>query len=115
MKTATPELFAAVEERARLTDNEPLALLALHLRAGTDDFACDALVLLDIVSAVAERYHVLEPIAAKAIDNEDPASSVKVAEDIVRALEFQLLFARRLVEFLHANAKRGAAEPGGAE
>jgi hypothetical protein len=111
MMPGTPELCEAVEERARLTDNAPLALLALHLRAGSDDFACDALVLLDIISTAAERFRSLEPLAASAIENESPQTSVLVAEDLVRALEFQLSFARRLVEFLQADVERGKPAP----
>lgn len=115
MKPATPEMLAAVEERARLSDNAPLALLALHLREGGDDFECDAFLLLDVISTVAERFLALEPLVAKAIETGELLTSAKIAEDMVRSLEFQLLYARRLEEFLRADVERVAAKPGGAE
>jgi hypothetical protein len=106
---ATPELLAAVENQALRCGNERLALRALYLRTGNDDFIGDAELLVDIIEVEADYSARALKEAPEVIERGSAAMAALCAQDIVQSLELQLLAARRLVEFLEAGSKVGGA------
>ncbi len=107
MKPATPELLAAVENQALRCGNERLALHALCLRDGNDDFVGDAGLLVDTIDT--EARHCAEDVGRmpRVIEQQSSAMAALHAKDLVQSLELQLMLARRLVEFLEADAAKG--------
>ncbi len=110
------ELQALVDERARSTGDNSLALTALYLRSGMDDFVSDGALMLDVIRSQAAELTNNVRRVSECVEKVELKLARDGLESIVEALEPQLAFARRLAEYVQKDldqAERDARGEGG--
>lgn len=110
------ELLEQLEERAHGTLDKDLALLALSLRRGSDDFVVDAMLQLDAVRIEGRAAGMNTKYIADCLERVHLPVALHGVEDLVESLELQLAFAKQLAPYLKKDidqAERDARGEGG--
>jgi hypothetical protein len=94
------ELQALVDEHARRTGDQSLALTALYLRAGLDDFLADSALMLDVIRSQFGALQDNAHLVSERIEKVEFRLAHMGMSDVIASLELQLAFARRLAEYL---------------